>query len=418
MWRRALLKINIFAFLALIALTPFFIGYLWREPLAISYLNLASGAVIILTAANLLLGSLRLEPIRSHSLTLAIVLFAAMLLWGSVLSEPLRSILGPWTSRFLQPLLVGYSGYLLLRGDLLSYQVLARALYLSLLFLAGLGLLQLNGVISANNERITGLYLFPNSFARYLEILLLVLLPVWLVAADRLRKWFFLIWLLGLITLLATQSYAGVGSFVLGLMALVAFLPTRFKPLKLAVIVIITLGLSAAIAWRASLPKYQETVTSSLATRQQFWHIGWQTIKAQPLTGIGLEGWERRYLELARTYIDERQEKIIETDSAQPHNIFLDGWLRGGIIGLIAVSYLLLWPIVYSWRLIKDAYTASKSAPWLAYGALGYGVAMLTFGLVDDPIFSDDAMTILFVLFFALASSRYEPPLVRHSRTS
>jgi len=40
----------------------------------------------------------------------------------------------------------------------------------------------------------------------------------------------------------------------------------------------------------------------------------------------------------------------------------------------------------------------------LVLGVLGYATAMVVFGLVDDPIFSDDVMLVLFIIYLTLSS--------------
>src|SRR3989344_6061 len=397
-----LLKANGWLFLVLITLIPFSFGYVWREPLAISYLNLLSVAFLILTLINLVLGSLHRQKINQKSLVVLIVLMFLMLIWGSLFSHPWRSILGPWTSRFLQPLLVGYSGYLLLKSGQLKLSVIAGALWVSLALIAGHGLLQWIDILPSNNaSRLTGLYAFPNSFARYVEILLLLLWPYLVLSKDRFRPLQLLIWLAGLLVLVGTVSYAGIGSFIVGLTTIIAFLPKSFRRLKIVYIVILLVAILGGGVYRTQLPKYQATTTTSRESRQQFWQVAWATIKEHPLTGIGLEGWERQYPELARKHLAVVP---IEPTTAQPHNIYLDATLRAGLLGLIAIMYLLFWPIVITVRLAKEGLEKIGEERWLVLGVLGYATAMVVFGLVDDPIFSDDVMLMLFIIYLTLSS--------------
>lgn len=398
-------KLTGWIFLGLLVILPFGTTHVFKQPFAISYINIVAVTFIIVSALTLLTGKLKLEKIGNRSLTILIALMTLMLIWGTFFSEPLRSALGPWTSRFLQPLIVGYLGFLLVRQNIISIKHIAWAFWISLILVDLLGLAQLTGIVDTNNPgRLTGFYFFPNTFARYVEILLLLTLPHLLLGKNNPKLLFGLAWLVGVVMLLATKSYAGAASFAFGVMAIVLFLPAEFKRLKLTVLLIILFGLLGALIFRESLPKYQVTITGSLKSRQQYWVIGWETIKDHPLTGIGLEGWENKYLGLARTYIDESKEPLIETVSAQPHNIFLDGWLRGGIFGLIAISYLLLWPIAVSFTVLRQNLVDEANRPFVL-GLFGYGVAMILFGLIDDPIFSDDTMLLVFVLYFGLVAA-------------
>lgn len=383
-------------FLALVVLTPFLLTYWQREPLAVSYLNLAAVALIGLTALSLAVGQITLQPVRSRSLLVVIGLMAAMLAWGTLFSEPLRTTFGPWTSRFLQPVLVGYCGYLLLTQEPGLKKWFIWALGASLALLSLHGLLQWVGYLPSNNaDRLTGVYAFPNSFARYIEILLLLLAPVLVFGEKRFIWGARGAWLVGLLVLLGTESYAGVASLVAGLLVMALCLPAQFRRQKIAVVVAVVLAGALVFGFRQNLPKYQATIGSSIETRQEFWQVAWSLIKQHPLTGIGLEGWEQRYYPAAlKIYPDP-----IETVSAQPHNIYLDALLRAGVLGLMAVGALLIWPIIVGVRWFRR-----DQHNWLALGLVGYGVAMLVFGLVDDPIFSDDAMMILFIAYFSITA--------------
>lgn len=395
-----LLRVNVWAFLGTVILAPIAIGYAVREPWPVSYLNILSLIVIGLAAVNLLLGSLKIQRIHSRSLTVVICLFALMLLWGTFFSEPLRSALGPWLNRFLQPILVGYIGYLLVSQRHISKTELYDALGTSLAVATLYGLAQLTGLTESHKAgRVTGPYDFPNSFARILGFLLLVIFPYLLLENKRwpLLRW--TVWLAGVVVLLSTISYAGVGSFVLGLLVTIACLPKTFGRLKVtAGVSALAVIILASLFW-AQLPKSAATLGSSLQTRQQFWVVAWETVKAHPFTGIGLEGWERQYVDLAHQYlVFPRKAVLIEWVSSQPHNIYLDASLRGGILGFIAILSFMIWPIWYGLK--------NRSGGAAAYAGIGLGVMLLTFGLVDDPIFSDEAILMLVALYFAFIATK------------
>lgn len=399
--------------MGLIVLLPEAISYVWRQPLAISYLNILSAGFILLLALNILLRNLKLTKISSRSLNVVIILFTLMMFWGTLFSSPIQSVLGPWTSRFLQPLIVGYGSYLMLSQGKIEKTNIFTALWLSLTLLTLHGLAQWFGLIDTNNlGRLTGPHDFPNSFARILIFLQLILLPVLITDSANNKILKTIIWLASVLVLLGTESYAGIAGLIIGSIFIILLLPNQYKQLKTVSLTILILIISCGALFRQQLPKYQATTSTSLQTRQQFWHIAWETIKTKPITGIGLEGWERNYLTLARTYIHEPDEMIIETTSAQPHNVYLDGWLRGGIIGLLAVLFFLIWPVYYGVR-------HRKNIDATVLGLAGLGVALIVFGLVDDPIFSDDAMAFLWLVYFVfLVKKAQNPALVQNTQTS
>jgi len=399
--------------LGLIVLLPESIGYVWHQPLAISYLNILSVGFILLLALNVILRNLKLTKISSRSLTAVIILFALMLSWGTLFSSPIQSVLGPWTSRFLQPLIVGYGAYLMLSQGKIEKTNIYTALWLSLSLLTLHGLAQWLGIIETNNfGRLTGPHDFPNSFARILIFLQLVLLPDLITSSSDRKIFKALIWFGSVLVLLGTESYAGIASLIIGSIVILLLLPSQFKKLKSVTLLLIVVAIAGGVVFRQQLPKYQATTSTSLQTRQQFWHIAIETIKTKPITGIGLEGWERNYLTLARTYIHEPDEMIIETTSAQPHNIYLDGWLRGGIVGLLAVLWFLIWPVYYGVR-------HRRNIDSTVLGLAGLGIALVVFGLVDDPIFSDDAMAFLWLIYFVFLDKNVQnPAIVQKAHTS
>ncbi len=388
--------------LAILFLVPLSLHYLTKEPFAISYLNLLSVVFIGLGILNLLFGWLPYRPLRHRPFVILILIMFVALVWALFFTHPLRNGIGLWTSRFLQPLLVGFFTFQLLENDELTIDQCVKSVFWSLVPLIIMGGLQYSGVIEYRDPgRITATYFYPNTFARYVEILLLVSLPWILFRVKAWRPMYLGIWLLGVVLLLSSKSYNGTVSFGLGLFMMFALLPASFTLLKRVIMSgLIVIGILLAMS-APKLPKWHTSITDSRLTRLEFWHVAGKVLSEDGhfITGIGIKTWEQRYPTYVAQYAPFPPRNW---GSVQPHNVFLDSLLKAGLPGLFAVTALLIWPITEGYALLKT-FRRPGYAWWFGVSMVGYGVAMLVFGLIDDPIWSDDTMPILWVLLFLLA---------------
>lgn len=398
-FRGTLLTIQRFWLFLLIVATPFSLAYIVNRGVAISYLNVFSVIFIGLGVVNLLTGGLHHKPFKDKG-TLAVIggLLLAMA-YALLFTHPLRNGIGLWTSRLLQPLLVGFFTYELVAAQIVKVEEIVKAFFVTIPLLVVGGVLQLLHVIPAGEDpkRVTVFYEFPNTFARYVVILLTVTFP-WLLFKQGKRPLFqWALWGLGVLLLLASQSYNGTVSCVIGGAVMVALLLHSYR--KPALLALVGLGLLVLVVGFnvQHLPKYQTSITDSRLTRLEFWHIATGTIRDHPWTGIGIKGWETQYGQLVEKYNDHFPP--YNWSSPQPHNVFLDSLLKAGIPGLIAITLLLLWPLIRGIQLFQ-ASPISKYG-WFGLSMVGYGIAMLAFGLIDDPLWSDDTMPLLFI-FLAL----------------
>lgn len=377
-------------------LIPISLKYVTKEPFALSYLNFLSVGLIALTGLGLLTRSLQHRSVGNPVFTVCLTLFLLGMLNALLATDQLRDGIGLWTSRLTQPLLVGYCAYLLLSNRLVKLDWLMKAFLVGLLLTELIGLAQWLSLIPTGDPgRLTGAYQYPNTFARYLDIVLALSLP-WLATTKPGRLWW-LIWLTGIAILLGTISYNGVLTFYLSLILflLLGNLSRLIKRLGLGLLI----GVGAlTIILAPSLPKYQTSVNDSRLTRLEFWQVAWGVTRDHPWTGIGIKGWEQKYNQLVRQYVPGLPRNW---GSVQPHNVFLDALVKGGIPALIGVVAMMLWPIFGGYRLWRSR----SEYAWLGLGALGYGVAMFWFGLIDDPIWSDDTVPILFIVSASLLAA-------------
>lgn len=393
--KRPLALLQVVSWVVLIAFVPFSLSYIVVEPSAVSFLNVYCLTFLGISLVNVLVGNLRLQKIRSRSFTWVLLALLAAMLWGLMNTSPISNGYGLWVSRLSLPLLIGYVTYLMASNGLLKSSTVIRTLLFTVALLAVSALMQHSGMIDYRTpNRITGPYVTPNTLARYLEVLLLVVLP-WII--SRKKYWYLLLWAAGLAVLTSTISYNGVVTFAVGLLLIIivfpqVYLSKRVKAIVLSGFLLVTVlvGFNAS-----SLPKYNISLNDSRLSRLEYWHVAWGAIKDHPLTGIGIKTWEQTYPELVVKYGDLPPRNWA---SAQPHNVVLDAWLKAGLPGVVAVLAFLLWPIVAGFKLLRGA--AESKYGWYYVSLTCSMAALLLFGVIDDPIWNDDIMLLVMVLDF------------------
>jgi len=142
-----------------------------------------------------------------------------------------------------------------------------------------------------------------------------------------------------------------------------------------------------------------------LVQRVYVWQAAWAMALDHPLTGVGLDNFLYHYPQ----YI--LAEAKLEPDMSHPHNLFLDFWLRMGILGLAALALTVgrFWEQIH--RLI------SHTDPWAKWAGLALAASMVDFlvhGLIDNSYFLID-LAFLFWLTAALAAvarQALQPPRI------
>lgn len=388
--------------LLLLFLIPFSLRYLTKEPFAISYLNLLSVGFIALGSLNALLGYIPFRGIRHKPFLLLLGVVLLALAYALFFTDPLRSGIGLWTSRLTQPMLVGFFAYQLFEHRLVSYRSCMWALFGSLLALVFVGGLQSVGVIPYRDPgRITATYFYPNTAARYFISLLLMTLPWILFGHVKQKRLMLGLWLLGFLLVLTTKSYNGVVSLGAGLVMLLLLLPRPFQVFKRVALMSLVIIALVIVVNAPKLPKWETSIRDSRLTRLEFWDVAMHVIQDNFWTGIGIKTWELTYPKLVETY---GPFPPLNWGSVQPHNVFLDSFVKAGLPGFFAITAFMLWPILEGWVVVKRAWKQKASDWWLGLSVAAFGLSMLTFGLIDDPLWSDDAMPFRFIVLFMMVS--------------
>jgi O-antigen ligase len=130
----------------------------------------------------------------------------------------------------------------------------------------------------------------------------------------------------------------------------------------------------------------------SANTRQRLWKAAVEEIGKSPLwgTGLGNVRWMRRYIP---------QKRLVGTELIDAHNLFLDFWSKLGIVGLLAI----LWLVGRFYHLAVRAFRrGDETTRAVALGLLAAMSAALVHGLVDAFYFNVQ-LAVMFWLMLGIA---------------
>jgi len=115
------------------------------------------------------------------------------------------------------------------------------------------------------------------------------------------------------------------------------------------------------------------------AGRIELWKATLQMLREHPIFGAGLSGFADR---IAPFWNANHPERFID-----PHNIVLNFWVETGVLGVIAMAWILVLAFRTAWQGSR-----SSDANWRAIeiGILLAMVAVVVHGLVDVPYFKND----------------------------
>ncbi|MFZ5391371.1 MAG: O-antigen ligase family protein [Patescibacteria group bacterium] len=259
--------------------------------------------------------------------------------------------------------------------------------------------LLLNGLITAlaavfywlvDGSRAGGWYDSPNVLAMYL--LPIFWLAVWQLFEDKefyqdsklLEGLLKGMAVLMLLVIILTGSYTALLSLVVTFVAWLIFKKYPTYKLKVFLVVLLCLfGLSLPlfVVINKNWPWLSHTNTTYNITsgqiRQIFWQEAYSVIIKQPLTGIGLGGWQSLFRNKLQPNLPENKLPGYSIEfyyaSLFPHNLYLTVWLFQGFLGLIILLGLF-------WKITKPGWLLPviMLLPWLVYG------------VVDTPLYKND----------------------------
>lgn len=327
-----------------------------------------------------------LPRVASAKWGLFFFLFSALV--STFISPDLETSAGILKGWIITPMLYAFMVYASLRHSGLVIRHYAKALILSGLIMALLGLSQIGTL-----GRIQGIFDVPNSLALFLAPLIILaacspplLLPL---AKGETQEGVFsrLAAAVMFLALLLTQSLVGVLSVLIVL--LLGYLVIRKLEFDWSLGIGHWSFFAAAVVLCAIIlfPKieYLKQPGSSAHVRLQLWSISWDLIKEHPLLGLGLGTFEPAY----QAKLHERfkakvgvSAPLAEFVFRDPHNWLLSFWLNLGLLGLLSFTFLNVYV------LIKNKNTALKLSL----------ITILLFGLVDTVYWKNDLATLHWLL--------------------
>ncbi len=242
-------------------------------------------------------------------------------------------------------------------------------------------------------RRLSGIFGSPNELAFSLERGL----PVLVALSAGLIGWHRKALRAGVIgvglTLVATISRGGLLGAAVGL-ALQDRLGAGRRRKLLALALLGALALVIVVASLAGLG------SDSISVRLQLWDSALQMAAANPIIGIGPDN----FLYHLPDYMDPAMWR--EPNISHPHNLFLDGWLSLGLVGLAILALLVKRAVS---TLLADLPARSPLLARLDAAAAAALVAGLAHGLVDHSYFLPSLAAFTWIIFAVAAGRGSEP---------
>lgn len=366
--------------------------------------HLLLAAIAILAMVRFFAGKLRVP--RGMAVPILIILFGGAL----------ASIAGPDTAPALfrmghglvLPLVAGVAAAAALNPDR-DLRALVPVVATTLTLTAVLALLQATGKApsflapSFERDRVNGLFLHPNILGGYLTANILLLLGV---AGYAWRRFAFAPVVLGgpiflgIAGLAVTLSRGALAALAAGVIVITLLMAARRQALPVLAVVF----LAAGILWVA-VPTVPESQRAAFAARFQMllspgtetgrtliYDEAFKVIRSYPLTGVGP-------LTFGVIASQRSTVPLLERSLTHAHNVFLEGYLSLGPIGLLGFLWLAAGAIRRLLAATRDR--VGRANPVLtgwAIGSLGAVASMLVQGMADFLFWQVEMLTLLVIL--------------------
>lgn len=235
-------------------------------------------------------------------------------------------------------------------------------------------------------RRLAGFYPSPNHLAMIVERAL-----PFVVAAGLWKLWPARVaWPLAAVLALALVGSFSRAAWIAGLVLLLFFIWVHLPELRQRVRFVGAVLLVAVLLFAGGINFGPERVRSLLSiepgtTTHMRLIQGQSSLRMLadfPITGVGLDN----YLYVHADYLDPAAWR--EPNLSHPHNLFLDFWLRLGIVGLVFVSGFLVRFFFHTHRLAYASDSGEVRA--LGIGLAGSQLAAVTHGMLDNYYFLPD----------------------------
>jgi O-antigen ligase len=354
--------------------------------------------IVLLVGIWLAVKRPRINSIIPKAWQKPVVFFLASGAVAAWISPNTLDALGVFKSYILLPVLLFIVAVDLLRTHRHKRNV-TRALGASGLFVALFGIFQFMSGQAIPipwdiERRITSVYPFPNAVGLFLGPIIVLGVFAFINTLKKTRWalfWAFVVLLGGLAVVLAKSEAVLVAVPATLFVSGVVSERLRKRTLIAAGVTALLIAVSPwnHIAWQKLT--LQDT---SGQVRISQWQETAQLLRDQPVFGAGLSG----YPAAIAPYHTAREYEIFQ----YPHNILLNFWVEMGMIGLIAVS----WVLTRALRMTKT-YLKHPKRHWLPLAATAAIIEMGIHGLVDVPYFKNDLSVLTWVLIAVMISGTH-----------
>ncbi len=370
---------------------------------------------------------------------LPILLFLLAATISVFVSVDLKHALGRWRAYFVEPFLV----FLILLDVVKSkkqLQIIIWALGFSSLFISISTIVQYIFNINIpvdynlpNLKRATSFYGYPNAIGLYLAPIITLFLGLLIgifknvfnsefripnsesMSNDKIQisnlLFCLVVIILGILAVILAVSKGAIFGIFVGLFFMLMFTKWRWFVVGLAIVsIILVLIIPATSKKVVPIITFQET---SGDVRIVLWEGTWNLLKANPIFGVGLAGFQKAY----PNYKLNKHTEIL----VYPHNIILNFWVETGLLGLISFLWIIVLFFISGFKETrykiqtnskfqipnKQQITNSKVqieteleiGNWkLEIALMGAMVCIIMHGLVDVPYFKNDLALLFWVI--------------------
>lgn len=223
------------------------------------------------------------------------------------------------------------------------------------------------------DDRLRGWFDSPNMLAMVLAPG--VLISWWkIVSVQRTKAKEVFLWLIMMLALGATRSYAPLLVCVVGGIFLwwKSQSEQKISPFfSLKILSILGVFLGGLVFFESGTEKWSSLVSlderSSFASRIMIWRAAEKMIIDHPLVGIGPGRFQEVYLQYQQFY-----PPYLEWAVPHPHNLFFAFWLSTGLLGVIALLWLLIFAVSFGCFRKMNKEKALSLALLLSFFGMGF----------------------------------------------
>ncbi len=359
--------------------------------------------VYVVFAAFVLSGMVRREMFKDKVMVFVALFFCAALISTIIVPETFYDVTGTYVDSrrialgvlkgwVFMPILYFFMAWSVIRDDKDRKQTLLAFMW-SGVWLAIWGLIS-----GTEDSRASAFYESANYLALYLGPICVLFGIGFLESVKTKRKALLLLpGILVFVAMFATKSYAGIIAVAAGIFFYLLLCKKFTRKFKFAAVALAILACSLFAVSQISTEKFQEFLEfedrSSSSARIQIWHASYEMIVESPFLGVGLGQYQLNYQwKMTYLYDLETYEWLIP----HPHNFLMGIWLNFGLLGVVAMTCLMIL-----------AFSRARGNLKLVIAAMLFSI--LIHGLFDMPFMKNDlAMEFWLIIALLVRSEKLE----------